>query len=113
MTGFTAEQRAIALFRDFDTCCLCGKRATVVNHRANRGAGGFVGANVLSNACALCWLCNDAIERDGPDADAARTAGVKLSRYDDPRLVPYMHPTFRCLVWPRDDGDFTLEAPCE
>lgn len=111
MAGFTPEQRAIALFRDFDTCCLCRRRATVVNHRANRGMGGFGGANILSNACALCSLCNDAIEQDGDDAAAAREAGVKLSRYDDPHLVPYMHPYLRLLVWPRDDGDYTLEPP--
>jgi hypothetical protein len=109
-TGFTTAQRQIVMFRDFELCALCHRRATVVNHRANRGAGGFKGANRLSNACALCWSCNDLIERDPALAAEARRLGIKLSRYDDPAVIRFLHPAFGLWVLLQDDGDYTFEA---
>ncbi len=107
-TGFTPEQKAIVLFRDFDTCPLCGKRAEQVNHRANRGSGGYLGANTLANACAICWKCNGLIESDPEWAELARVRGVKLSRYDDPHEVEYLHPFYRMRVLLLDSGDFVF-----
>lgn len=109
-TGFTPEQKAIALFRDWYKCAMCGAPAREVNHRANRGHGGFRAANVLSNACAICWLCNGLLEDRGSDStEFGRLAvdrGVKLSRYDDPRTVEYFHPGYRMRVLLLDSGDF-------
>lgn len=110
-TGFTAEQRRIVLFRDWHICPICYQRADQVNHRANRGAGGFGGANTLANACAICWRCNGLIESDAAIADLARARGVKLSRYDTPTEVPYMHPFYRMPVLLQDDGDYTFGPP--
>jgi len=107
-TGFTAEQKAIVLFRDFETCPICYRKATTVNHRANRGAGGFKGANTLANACAICWTCNGLIESDPDLAELARERGVKLSRYDDPELVPYFHPAYRLPVLLLSSGDYVF-----
>lgn len=87
---------------------MCGKRATVVNHRANRGAGGFQGANRLSNGCAICWDCNDRLEVDPDFAELGRLRGVKLSRYDDPTVCEYLHPGYRMPVLLLDSGDYVF-----
>jgi hypothetical protein len=107
-TGFTPQQTSTILFRDGDKCAMCGRRARTANHRANRGAGGFRAANVLSNGCALCHECNGLIESDGPLADRARDRGVKISKWSDPRAVPFLSPLWGCLVLLDDDGGFEL-----
>lgn len=111
MTGFTPEQKSIILERDGHQCPMCGGRANEANHRANRGAGGYKAGNVLSNGCAICSLCNGRIESDPRYAELARDRGVKLSRYDDPRQEPYLHPMLKIKVWLADDGTYTLERP--
>jgi hypothetical protein len=108
VTGFTAEQTRAILNRDGDKCAMCGRRARTANHRANRGAGGFRAANVLSNGCALCHLCNGLIESDGPLAEIARARGVKISKWDDPRAVPYRSPLYDCDVLLDDLGGFVF-----
>lgn len=107
-TGFTPEQRAIVLYRDFRICPMCGRLADQVNHRANRGAGGYQAGNRLSNACAICWECNGLIETDADTAELARRRGVKLSRDDDPEQVEYWHPFYRLPVLLLDSGDFVF-----
>lgn len=111
MTGFTREQAGIILWRDGELCCICGQRAQVANHRANRGMGGRRSANNLANGCALCHLCNDLIERDADAAALARERGVKLADGDDPTQVPYLSPLYLIPVWPRLDGDLTFDPP--
>lgn len=107
--GFTAAQKQIVLERDNHQCPMCLRRATEVNHRANRGSGGFRGANTLSNACAICWVCNGLIESDPVMQTKAILRGVKLSRYDDPLLMPYQHPMYG-LVLLDDAGGFRLDS---
>lgn len=109
-TGFTPEQKAIVLERDGHKCPMCGHRALEVNHRANRGAGGHKGSNRLSNACAICHDCNGLIESDPAQAELARERGVKLSRYDDPTVIPYLHPIFDMFVLLSDTGEFVFST---
>lgn len=112
VTGFTVEQKEIVLFRDFGTCPMCYKKAGQVNHRANRGSGGYLGANTLANACAICWTCNGLIEHDPEYAELARFRGVKLSRYDDAETEPYFHPGFRLwALLENGRGDYTFTRP--
>ena len=110
-TGFTPEQRAIILFRDFHTCALCLGPGTEVNHRANRGAGGYKAGNVLSNACVLCTFCNNSIESHALTATAARELGIKISRHSDPAQAPYMHPVYKMWCLLDDDGNYTFCDP--
>lgn len=113
MNGFPPEQKQIILFRDFQICPMCYRKATIVNHRANRGSGGFEGANTLANGCAICWQCNDKIETDPEYAELARFRGVKISRYDDATTVEYFHPMFRMwTLLENGRGDYTFcDAP--
>lgn len=105
MTGFSFADRQAVLFRDGWVCGMgCGARATVVNHRANRGAGGHRGSNRIANACALCASCNDRIESDAVAARKARELGVKVSRHADPETVPFYSQMFAMWVYLRDDG---------
>lgn len=110
-TGFSAEQSLVILFRDGHKCALCGHRAQVANHRANRGHGGFLGANVMSNGSALCHECNGRIEADADAAELARVRGVKISKHVDPRTEPYFSPLFERYVYLDDDGGWSFDAP--
>ena len=96
-TGFTREQVAYILLRDGERCCLCGARATVANHRMNRGAGGRESLNRIDNGCALCWTCNDLIERDWLAAEEARRLGIKL-RDGDPFTTPLWSPFYQLWI---------------
>lgn len=77
-TGFTREQVDAILLRDGGKCCLCGRNADTANHRMNRGAGGRPSLNRIDNGCAICWRCNDLIERDAVARADAIHLGVKL-----------------------------------
>ena len=67
MSVIPAKKKAIVLLRDGGLCVLrltgCLVEATVVDHRANRGAGG-AGKRLdgFSNLIAACRLCNGAKE---------------------------------------------------
>lgn len=113
MTGFSEEQKRVAIWRDGGKCCLCGGKAEVANHRINRGMGGRPSLNILSNACALCHTCNDAIERDAELRRRALALGIKLLDGMTPAHEPYLSPFFGIRVWPRDDGDLTFDPPAE
>lgn len=105
MTGFSFADKQAVLFRDGWVCGMgCGSRATVVNHRANRGSGGHRSSNRIANACALCAPCNDRIESDAIAARKARQLGVKISRHDDPETVPFYSQMFGTYVHLHDDG---------
>lgn len=91
------------MIRDASICAICGLMATVANHRANRGHGGYKAANRPSNGCALCWTCNGLIEDDTPQRKLAILRGVKIHRDDNPEDVPYLSPLFRVYVYLRDD----------
>lgn len=106
-TGFTQQQKHVVLERDNHQCPMCMARADTVNHRANRGAGGFRAGNVLSNACAICHSCNGLIESEPELQALAVQLGVKISRYEDPALVPYLHPVFGWVLL-EADGGFSL-----
>lgn len=111
-TGFPDDIRAAIFVRDAQICAICGKLADVINHRANRGSGGFQAANRPSNGSALCWACNDAIENDTPERRRAWVRGVKISRYDDAEATPYWSPLFQMFVFIHDDWtmDFLTQA---
>jgi 5-methylcytosine-specific restriction endonuclease McrA len=111
VTGFTPAQKHLVLERDGHKCPICGRRAREVNHRANRGHGGFKAGNSLANACAICTMCNGAIEDDATAAETARARGVKISRYSDPTVIAYRHPLFACDVWLKADGSYTFDPP--
>ena len=107
-TGFTVKQKAIILARDGHKCALCGSEAQTVNHRANRGAGGFRAANRLSNGCGICFRCNSDIESIPKVADCARALGVKISKYSDPKETLFLHPVEQVWVYLDDWGSFSF-----
>ena len=110
--GFTPEQVQAIMVRDGGMCAMgCGRRADTGNHRANRGAGGYRAANRLANGCAICSDCNFRIEYDAIAARKARELGVKISRHDDPELVPFYSPLFGMWAHLHDDGmTFDVDA---
>ena len=109
-TGFTPEQKLAVLMRDGYKCPMCGHVAREVNHRGNRGHGGFLGANTLDNGCAICHECNGLIESDAEFAAEARRRGVKISRYDVPDMVRFLSPLFGMWVYLTADGLRLAEA---
>lgn len=98
--GFTPDQVAAVLVRDGSICAMwgsitgCRRQATTANHRRNRQMGGSQLRNGMSNACAICDFCNDAIERDASDAAEARALGVKLEEGDIPSRTLMFSPFF-------------------
>lgn len=109
-TGFGPEVTAAIIFRDLGRCVLagilpgCTVKATTANHRRNRQMGGARFRNGMSNGCAICDSCNDAIERDADAAEEARSRGVKLREGDDPATTRMWSVVFRQWVQPTDDG---------
>jgi hypothetical protein len=106
--GFTPDQKRAVLLRDGHRCPVCGLAADEVNHRANRGAGGYKAGNTLANACAICRTCNGLIESNADTANTARHLGVKISRDDDPTRVPLWSPFFHQWVQITDTGLYLL-----
>lgn len=111
MTGFSAEQKRIILWRDGGKCCLCGQPAEVAHHRLNRGMGGRPSLNILENGCALCHDCNGLIERDADAAARARRLGVKLEEGQDPRAESWLSPFYGLPVWSLPNGDIVFMCP--
>lgn len=112
-TGFTPADVQAILIRDGHMCSMgCGRPARTGNHRANRGAGGHRGSNRLANACAICNSCNQRIEDDAVAARKARELGVKISRHDDPALVPFYSQLFGMWAHLHDDG-MTFDVTAE
>lgn len=74
-----------------DSYCLhCGldDDTLVVQHRSNRGSGGYKAGNNPANYVLLCSAFNTLIESDAKAAGMARRFGYKLSRYDNPAEKP-------------------------
>jgi hypothetical protein len=108
-TGFGHQLIAAILLRDGAICGMygtnpnCRRHATTANHRLNRGAGGSKLRNGMSNGCAICDICNNAIEDDAELAEIARHRGVKLTEGDNPSLVPMWSTFFLMWVILHDD----------
>lgn len=76
---------------DRDKACLhCGlfDDTLVVQHRGNRGMGGFRAGNAASNLIVLCAAMNLKIESNAVYANLALDYGWKISRYADPLTSP-------------------------
>lgn len=103
-TGFTPEQRAATLTRDGNMCAMeCNRPATEANHRLNRKAGGSRLRNGMSNACAICDICNVDIESDADIREEALRRGVKLEEGQDPSTTALWSPFYRQWILPGDD----------
>jgi hypothetical protein len=79
------------LERDGHHCLHCGTdQGLVPNHRADRGAGGFKGAEIPSNVVVMCGAFNGLIEADADAAELARTYGWKLRSWElgDSLILP-------------------------
>jgi hypothetical protein len=71
-------------------CLHCGldDETLTVQHRANRGHGGYKAGNDPANYLLLCSFFNGLIESDSKAAGMARRYGWKISRYDNPSEKP-------------------------
>lgn len=78
----------------------------VPQDRANRGMGGYKGNQRLSNFVWLESWINGLIESDANWATEARLRGIKISRYEEPTLIPITHAVHGRVIL-NDDG--TLE----
>ena len=89
--------------RDGDVCAWSGVETDtlVPHHRANRGAGGFKGADRLSNLVLVDSIANGRFEADLQDK--AKLLGFKISRYADPESIPLFHKVGGWVMW-KDDG---------
>ena len=89
--------------RDGDVCAWSGieTNTLVPHHRANRGAGGFKGADRLSNLVLVDSIANGRFESDLQEK--ARLLGFKISRYADPESIPLFHKVWGWVLL-KDDG---------
>jgi hypothetical protein len=78
------------VIRDQGRCLHCGleDETLTVQHRSNRGHGGYKAGNDPANYLLLCSAFNGLIESDAKAAGMARRYGWKLSRYDNPSEKP-------------------------
>lgn len=89
--------------RDGDVCAWSGVETDtlVPHHRANRGAGGFKGADRLSNLILVDSVANGRFESDLQGK--AKLLGFKISRYSDPEMIPLFHKVWGWVLF-KDDG---------
>lgn len=89
--------------RDGEVCAWSGMETDtlVPHHRANRGAGGFKGADRLSNLVLVDSVANGRFEADLQDK--AKLLGFKISRYADPESIPMFHKLWGWVLL-KDDG---------
>lgn len=88
--------RALIYARDGGRCPHCGETEAIgLQHRISKGMGGSKLLDIPSNLLTFCNIGNVAMETDPLQADIARLNGWKLSRWQDPLLVP---------VWYREVG---------
>lgn len=76
---------------DRDKACLhCGlvDDTLILNHRGNRGMGGFKAANNPANLIVLCSAMNLKIESNAVYANLALDYGWKISKHADPLIQP-------------------------
>lgn len=88
-------------------CPHCGKMAPylVPHHRANRGAGGSKLANRPSNILAVCAVLNSEMESNPAMAEIARQYGWKISKWNNPLIIPIYDAVTR--EWFRLGDDFS------
>ena len=93
--------------RDGDVCAWSGieTETLVPHHRANRGAGGFKGANRLSNLVLVDSIANGRFESDLQQR--AKLLGFKISRYADPESIPLFHKVHGWVLL-KDDGSMVI-----
>ena len=89
--------------RDGDVCAWSGVETDtlVPHHRANRGAGGFKGADRLSNLILVDSVANGRFESDLQGK--AKLLGFRISRYSGPEMVPLFHKVWGWVLF-KDDG---------
>jgi hypothetical protein len=89
--------------RDGDVCAWSGVETDtlVPHHRANRGAGGFKGADRLSNLVLVDSIANGRFEADLQEK--AKLLGFKISRYANPESIPLFHKMWGWVLL-KDDG---------
>jgi len=100
-TGFGTEIIAAVIIREGGMCAMgCGRRAETANHRLNRKAGGRKNGSLIANACAICNICNHAIEDNADQREEALRRGVKCEEHQDPALTAMWHPFYQqwCLL---------------
>ena len=93
--------------RDGDVCAWSGieTETLVPHHRANRGAGGFKGADRLSNLVLVDSIANGRFESDLQQK--AKLLGFKISRYADPESIPLFHKVHGWVLL-KDDGSMVI-----
>lgn len=93
--------------RDGDVCAWSGMETDtlVPHHRANRGAGGFKGADRLSNLVLVDSIANGRFESDLQHK--AKLLGFKISRYADPESIPLFHKVHGWVLL-KDDGSMVI-----
>lgn len=93
--------------RDGDVCAWSGieTETLVPHHRANRGAGGFKGADRLSNLVLVDSIANGRFESDLQRR--AQLLGFKISRYADPESIPLFHKVHGWVLL-KDDGSMVF-----
>ena len=93
--------------RDGDVCAWSGieTETLVPHHRANRGAGGFKGADRLSNLVLVDSIANGRFESDLQQK--AKLLGFKISRYADPESIPLFHKVHGWVLL-KDDGSMVM-----
>jgi hypothetical protein len=93
--------------RDGDVCAWSGveTETLVPHHRANRGAGGFKGADRLSNLVLVDSIANGRFESDLQKR--AQLLGFKISRYADPESIPLFHKVHGWILL-KDDGSMVI-----
>lgn len=86
----TKKEFAKLLARDNHQCIHCGldDDTLVVQHRSNRGHGGYKAGNDPANYLLLCSRFNGLIESDAKAAGMAKRYGWKISRYQNPAEQP-------------------------
>lgn len=86
----TKKQFDKLLLRDNWQCYHCGitDDTLVVQHRGNRGMGGFKAANNPANLIVLCSAMNLKIESNAVYANLALDYGWKISKHSDPLTEP-------------------------
>lgn len=93
--------------RDGDVCAWSGieTETLVPHHRANRGAGGFKGADRLSNLVLVDSIVNGRFESDLQHK--AKLLGFKISRYSDPEAISLFHKVHGWVLL-KDDGSMVI-----
>lgn len=104
MTSLTTAQWQKLLDRDGGRCIHCGAtEALAPHHRVNRGMGGRKSLEVSSNLVVVCSLFNGLMESDAKVAEYAKSRGIKLLNWQDPKKFPVWDEVSQGMFWLLDD----------